>query len=63
MISAKAMTSILVITEKELTLQQVRYIRIAFRKTFGGQKIDSVSFRNDESSTFKELARIDAVML
>jgi hypothetical protein len=30
---------------------------------FGDQKIDIVSFRNDESSTFRELAQLDAVML
>ena len=54
---------ILVIAEKQLTLQQVRDIRIAFCKKFGDQKLDIVSFRNDESSTFKELAQLDAVML
>ena len=54
---------ILVIAEKKLILQQIREIRIAFCKTFGDQKIDIVSFRSGESSTFKELAQLDAVML
>lgn len=51
---------ILVIGEKELTGQDKRGIKIAFYKKFGEQKIDIVSFKKDDSSTFKELALLEA---
>ena len=51
---------ILVIGEKELTGQDKRGIKIAFYKKFGEQKIDIVSFKKDDPSTFKELALLDA---
>jgi uncharacterized protein len=54
---------ILVIDKKELTSQEKRNIKLAFYKEFGQQKIDIISFRIDESSTFKELALLDSVKL
>ena len=54
---------ILVIGHQKLSLQEIRDIRIAFGKRFGFQKIDIVSYKNDESSTFKELAMLEAVRL
>jgi len=51
---------ILVIGEKELTGQDKRGIKIAFYKKFGEQKIDIVSFKKDDPSTFKELALLEA---
>jgi predicted nucleotidyltransferase len=54
---------ILVIAEKELTGQDKRDIKLSFYKEFGEQKIDIVSFKRDESSTFKELALLESVKL
>jgi len=54
---------ILVIGRERLTLQQLRDVKIAFYKRFGPQKIDIVSFKKDESSTFKELTLLEAVKL
>ena len=54
---------ILVIGENQLTGQEKRNIKIAFYKKFGEQKIDIVSLRRDEPSSFKELALIDSVEL
>jgi predicted nucleotidyltransferase len=51
---------ILVIGEKELTGQDKRGIKIAFYKKFGEQKIDIISFKKDDPSTFKELALLEA---
>jgi uncharacterized protein len=54
---------ILVLGERQLTAKEKREIRIAFYKKFGEQKIDIVSFRQDESSTFKEIAMLEAVQI
>ena len=54
---------ILVIAEKELTGQEKREIKIEFYKAFGQQKIDIVSFREDDPSSFKKLALLEAVKL
>jgi uncharacterized protein len=54
---------ILVLGEKQLTAAEKRGIKIAFFKKFGEQKIDIVSFRQDESSTFKEIALLEAVQI
>ena len=54
---------ILVIGEKELTGEQKREIKIKFYKEFGLQKIDIVSFKEDEPSTFKKLALLEAEKL
>ena len=54
---------ILVIGKDKLSLQQIRNLKIAFYKQFGQQKIDIVTFKRDEPSTFRELALLDAVRL
>ncbi len=54
---------ILVIGEKELTGEQKRELKIEFYKKFGLQKIDIVSFKEDEPSTFKKLALLEAEKL
>ncbi len=54
---------ILVIAEKELTGQDKRDIKLSFYKKFGEQKIDIVSFKKDEPSTFKELALLESIKL
>jgi predicted nucleotidyltransferase len=54
---------ILVIAEKELTGQDKRDIKLSFYKEFGEQKVDIVSIKRDEPSTFKELALLESVKL
>ncbi len=54
---------ILVIGEKELTGQEKRGIKIAFYKKFGEQKIDIVSFKKNDHTTFRELALLEAEKL
>ena len=54
---------ILVIGEKELTGEQKRAVKIEFYKAFGLQKIDIVSFKDNEPSTFKKLALLEAEKL
>ena len=54
---------ILVIGEKELTGQEKRNIKLSFYKEFGEQKVDIVSIKRDEPSTFKELALLESVKL
>jgi predicted nucleotidyltransferase len=50
---------ILVIGKKELTSQEKRNIKLAFYKELGEQKLDIISFTENDSSTFKELALLD----
>ena len=54
---------ILVMAEKELTGQDKRNIKLSFYKEFGEQKVDIVSIKKDEPSTFKELALLESVKL
>jgi predicted nucleotidyltransferase len=54
---------VLVLDDKKLSLQQIRTIKIAFYKKFGEQKIDIVSFKKDDPSTFKALALLEAIKL
>ena len=54
---------ILVISEKTLSGQEKRNIKLSFYKEFGEQKIDIVSFKRDEPSNFKELALLESVKL
>ena len=54
---------ILVIGEGKLTGQEKRDIKIAFYKKFGEQKIDIVSYENDEQSNFKDIVLTEAVEL
>lgn len=54
---------ILVMGKNKFTFQQIREVKIAFYKEFGEQKIDIVSFKRDESSTFRDLALLEAVRL
>lgn len=54
---------ILVIDKSKFTFQQIRDVKIAFYKEFGEQKIDIVSFKWDESSTFRDLALLEAIKL
>lgn len=54
---------ILVIGERKLTGQEKRDIKIAFSKKMGWQKIDIVSYKNDEQSNFKYIVLTEAVEL
>jgi predicted nucleotidyltransferase len=54
---------ILVIGKEKLSLQQTRTLKIAFYKQFGEQKIDIVSLKEGESSTFKDLIISEAIKL
>lgn len=54
---------ILVIGERKLTGQEKRDIKIEFYKKFGEQKIDIVSYENDEQSNFKDILLTEAVEL
>jgi uncharacterized protein len=54
---------LLVLGERQLTGKEKRGIKIAFYKKFGEQKIDIVSFRREEFSTFKEIAILEAVQI
>ena len=53
-------TDILVIGERVLSYKERRNILIAFKKQFGPQKIDIVSFSKTDRSAFKELALLEA---
>jgi len=50
---------ILVIGPRELTGQEKRNIKLLFYKELGEQKLDIVSFADNDCSTFKELAVMD----
>ena len=54
---------ILIIGTKELTGEEKRELKIKFYKEFGLQKIDIVSFKEGDPSSFKELALIEAERL
>lgn len=54
---------LLILGERTLDNQEKRDIRIAFHKRFGEQKIDIVSFKRDDVSTFKDLALLEAVQI
>lgn len=54
---------LLVLGERQLTGREKREIKIAFFKKFGERKIDIVSYTHEDSSTFKEIAMIEAVQL
>ena len=54
---------ILVLGERQLTGQEKRDVKIAFYKEFGEQKIDLVSFRRDDESSFKDYALLESVEL
>jgi len=46
-----------------LVIGEKRGIKIAFYKKFGEQKIDIVSFKKNDHSTFRELALLEAEKL
>ena len=54
---------ILIIGERTLSLQEKRDIKISFYKKFGEQKIDLVSFENDDPVPFKQIAESEGVLL
>ncbi len=54
---------VLVIGDRQLTNQEKRNIKIAFYKEFGEQKIDLISFKHDDQSSFKDYALLDSVEL
>ena len=54
---------ILVMGDRQLTGQEKRNVKIAFYKEFGEQKIDLVSFKSDDQSSFKDYALLDSVEL
>ena len=54
---------ILVIDEKELSGQEKRNIKLSFYKKLGEQKLDIVSLKRADRSTFKDLALLDSVRL
>jgi len=54
---------ILVIANRQLTGQEKRNVKIAFYKKHGQRKIDIVSFKKGEKSTFKDLVLLESVAL
>ena len=44
-------------------LMEKRNIKIAFYKEFGEQKIDLISLKRDEESSFKDYALLESVKL
>jgi predicted nucleotidyltransferase len=54
---------ILVIGQNTLTGQEKRNIKIAFYKKFGEQKLDLISFKHDDESSFKEYVLLESVEL
>jgi uncharacterized protein len=54
---------LLILGNTKLTLKEIRSLKIDLFKKIGEQKIDVVSYCNDEETTFKELIQIDAVEL
>ena len=54
---------ILVIGDTTLTGQEKRNIKIAFYKEFGEQKIDLISFKHDDESSFKDYVLLESVKL
>jgi len=54
---------ILIIGDRKLTLNEKIDVKISFYEKFGEQKIDIVSFKKDEESSFRELALEKAVEL
>ena len=54
---------ILVIGDTTLTSQEKRNIKIAFYKEFGEQKIDLISFKQDDESSFKDYVLLESVEL
>ena len=54
---------ILIIGERILSLQEKRDIKISFYKKFGEQKIDLVSFENDDPVPFKKIAESEGILL
>jgi predicted nucleotidyltransferase len=54
---------ILIVGERVLALQEKRDIKISFYKKFGEQKIDLVSFENEDPAPFKQIAESEGVLL
>ena len=54
---------VLVIAGRQLTNQEKRNVKIAFYKEFGEQKIDLISFKRDDESSFKDYVLLDSVQL
>ena len=54
---------VLVIAGRQLTNQEKRNVKIAFYKEFGEQKIDLISIKRDDESSFKDYALLDSVQL
>lgn len=54
---------ILVIGQNTLKGQEKRNIKIAFYKEFGEQKIDLISLKRDDESSFKDYVLLESVKL
>ena len=54
---------ILVIGNRELSINEKRNITIAFHKKFGEQKIDLVSYARTDEAVFKHIALEDSIEL
>ena len=54
---------ILVIAEKILDLKEVTLVKTSFCKQFGDQKIDIVSYKQNDENTFKKLALSEGIKL
>ena len=54
---------VLVIADRQLTNQEKRNIKIAFYKEFGEQKIDLITFKHDDESSFKDYVLLESVEL
>ena len=53
----------LIVGKRMLSLAEKRVVKIEFYKKFGEQKIDLVSFENDDPSPFKKIAELEGVLL
>ncbi|WP_419655284.1 nucleotidyltransferase [Desulfosarcina variabilis str. Montpellier] len=54
---------IFVESEKKLTFQQIRDVKISFYKRFGEQRLDIVSVVRNATSTFRDLVLLEAIKL
>lgn len=54
---------ILILADRELKRKEKASIEFDFFKKFGEQKLDLVSYRYDEKSTFKDVALEEAISL
>jgi len=54
---------LMIISQKRISQEILRAIRVRFYQQFGWQKIDLVNFTQDENPTFRQLIEPTAVLL